>query len=180
MAPEEPSTPSLGRYGHIPPSDNPGLIKPVSYDHIRLMALEHSTPLSWGLIRTAKMAKPIYALLGTAMSPGDYVRVTRTFLEVFKAGHLPDHCTPSMGSSAEVNAQSQDEIVVKLKEDPQAHPSESHLLRSRDDSTRRPLSRSVTVYHQHPPWSPLSKQVSTSSLRTPPPRSTKCGTESTP
>ncbi|KAH9969362.1 hypothetical protein BGW80DRAFT_1334452 [Lactifluus volemus] len=141
MAPEEPSTPSLGRYGHIPPSDNPGLIKPVSYDHIRLMALEHSTPLSWGLIRTAKMAKPIYALLGTAMT-----------------GHLPDHCTPSMGSSAEVNAQSQDEIVVKLKEDPQAHPSESHLF-------------------------PLSKQ-STPTLHCPPPatqpKETKRGTEPAP
>ncbi|KAH9969363.1 hypothetical protein BGW80DRAFT_1334464 [Lactifluus volemus] len=173
MAPEEPSTLSLERYGHIPSSDNPGLIKPVSYDHIRLvtsqmhrqMALEHSTPLSWGLIRTAKMAKPIYALLGTAMSPGDYVRVTRTFLEVFKAGHLPDHI-----------AQSQDEIVVKLKEDPQAYPSESHLLRIRDDSTRRPLSRSVTVYHQLPP--------STPTLHCPPPaiqpKETKRGTESTP
>jgi hypothetical protein len=117
------------------------------------------------------MAKPIYALLGTATNPGDYTCVMRTFLEVFKVGHLPDHSTPSMGSSAEVSAQSQDEIVVKLKEDPQVYPSESHLLRIRDDSTHRPLSRSVTVYHQLPPWSPLSKQVSTSSLRTPPPRS---------
>ncbi|KAH9972441.1 hypothetical protein BGW80DRAFT_1314483 [Lactifluus volemus] len=103
MDPEEPSTLSLGHYGHIPssvylpPKDNPGLIKPMH----RQMALEHSTPLSWGLIQTAKMAKPIYALLGTAMSPSDYVRVTRTFLEVFKAGHLPDHSTPSTGSSAE-------------------------------------------------------------------------------
>ncbi|KAH9977119.1 hypothetical protein BGW80DRAFT_1287440 [Lactifluus volemus] len=129
MDPEEPSTLSLGHYGHIPssvylpPKDNPGLIKPVSYDHTRLvtsqmhrqMALEHSTPLSWGPIQTAKMAKPIYALLSTAMSPSDYVRVTRTFLEVFKAGHLPDHSTPSTGSSAERTCHWQSHTCCELE-----------------------------------------------------------------
>ncbi|KAH9953723.1 hypothetical protein BGW80DRAFT_1408792 [Lactifluus volemus] len=70
------------------------------------------------------MAMPIYAPISTAISLGNYVRATRTSLEVFKAGHLPDPNTFSMGSS---------------------------------DS-------------EPPLRSPLSKQVSTSSLRTPPPR----------
>jgi glycerol-3-phosphate O-acyltransferase / dihydroxyacetone phosphate acyltransferase len=98
----------------------------VKYDHIRLVTAQMHRQIatgtfdapSWGLIRAAKMATPIYAPLGTAMSLGDYVRVTRSFLEVFKAGHLPDPSTSSMGSSdSEVSAQSQDEKVVKLKED---------------------------------------------------------------
>ncbi|KAH9959154.1 hypothetical protein BGW80DRAFT_1369818, partial [Lactifluus volemus] len=38
----------------------------------------------------SKMAMPIYAPISTAISLGNYVRVTRTSLEVFKAGHLPD------------------------------------------------------------------------------------------
>jgi hypothetical protein len=72
---------------------------------------------SWGLIRAAKMATPVYAPLGTAMSLGDYVRVTRTFLELFKAAHLPDPA-PSRGSAGqEVSGQLKDEDIVKLKED---------------------------------------------------------------
>jgi len=72
---------------------------------------------SWGLIRAAKMATPIYAPLGTAMSLGDYVRVTRTFLEVFKAGRLPSALNGS--ASPEVG---KDEDIIKLKEDLQVSP----------------------------------------------------------
>jgi glycerol-3-phosphate O-acyltransferase / dihydroxyacetone phosphate acyltransferase len=98
----------------------------VNHDHIRLVTAQMHRQIatgtfdapSWGLIRAAKMATPIYAPLGTAMSLGDYVRVTRAFLEVFKAGHLLDPSTSSMCSSdSEVSAQLQDEKVVKLKED---------------------------------------------------------------
>jgi glycerol-3-phosphate O-acyltransferase/dihydroxyacetone phosphate acyltransferase len=44
---------------------------------------------SWNLVRTAKLAAHIYAPLGTRMALGDYVRVTKTFLEAFKT--LEDH-----------------------------------------------------------------------------------------
>lgn len=40
---------------------------------------------SWDYIRTAKLAAQIYAPLGTMMSLGNYVRISRSFLEVFKA-----------------------------------------------------------------------------------------------
>jgi glycerol-3-phosphate O-acyltransferase/dihydroxyacetone phosphate acyltransferase len=40
---------------------------------------------SWDYIRTAKLAARIYAPLGTMMSLGDYVRISRSFLEAFKA-----------------------------------------------------------------------------------------------
>ncbi|KAH9955520.1 hypothetical protein BGW80DRAFT_1393776, partial [Lactifluus volemus] len=53
-----------------------------------------------------------------------------------------------MGSSdSKVSAQSQDEKVVKPKEDLLAYQSELHLLRTRNNHIRRPLSRSVIAYH---------------------------------
>jgi glycerol-3-phosphate O-acyltransferase/dihydroxyacetone phosphate acyltransferase len=66
---------------------------------------------SWDLIRAAKMATSIYAPLGTTMSLGDYVRVTRTFLELFKAAHLPNlaTCTNLAGQ--------EDKDIVQLKGD---------------------------------------------------------------
>jgi len=39
---------------------------------------------SWEIVRTAKLASRIYVPLGTKMSLGDYVRVTRIFVEAFK------------------------------------------------------------------------------------------------
>jgi glycerol-3-phosphate O-acyltransferase/dihydroxyacetone phosphate acyltransferase len=112
------------------------------------------------------MATPIYAPLGTAMSLGDYVRVTRTFLELFKAAHLPDPALKRDLAGQEVSGQLKDEDIVKLKEDlqvsqrltvhytisilrqglRQAYQSELYRLRIRDDRIRRPLSRPVIVY----------------------------------
>lgn len=107
----------------------------MNFDHIRLITTQMHRQIatgtfdapSWGLIRAAKMATPIYAPMGTAMSLGDYVRVTRTFLDVFKAGHLlSDPSTSSTGSAdSEANAPLEDEAVVKLKKDLQV--SRRHL-----------------------------------------------------
>jgi hypothetical protein len=71
---------------------------------------------SWDFIRTAKMATSTYAPLGTAMSLGDYVRVTRTFLESFKAAHLPGSAPSSDLARQKVSGQLKDEDIVKLKE----------------------------------------------------------------
>lgn len=133
------------------PKDNPELLDPVDYDSIRLVTAQMSQRIatgtfdapSWGLIRAAKMATPIYAPLGTAMSLGDYVRVTRTFLEVFKAGSLPSSAGPA---SPDARVEEKDESIVKLKEDLEAYQSELHKLRIRDDRIRRPLSRLVIMY----------------------------------
>jgi glycerol-3-phosphate O-acyltransferase/dihydroxyacetone phosphate acyltransferase len=103
----------------------------VNYDSIRLVTAQMSQRIatgtfdapSWGLIRAAKMATPIYAPLGTAMSLGDYVRVTRTFLEVFKAGSLPSGPTSSAGpGSPDAGVEEKDENIVKLKEDLEVSP----------------------------------------------------------
>jgi hypothetical protein len=42
---------------------------------------------SWDLIRTAKLAARMYAPLGTFMSLGDHVRLSRTFLGAFKGAY---------------------------------------------------------------------------------------------
>jgi len=52
--------------------------------HQQISARTIDSP-SWEIVRSAKMATRIYAPLGTRMSLGDYVRVTRTFVEAFKA-----------------------------------------------------------------------------------------------
>jgi len=81
---------------------------------------------SWDLIRAAKMATPIYAPLGTSMSLGDYVRVTRTFLEAFKAGRLlPDPAPSTDLTGQNLSEQLKDEDIVKLREDLQVsrHPT---------------------------------------------------------
>jgi glycerol-3-phosphate O-acyltransferase/dihydroxyacetone phosphate acyltransferase len=65
------------------------------------------------------MATSMYAPLGTAMSLGDYVRVTRTFLEMFKAVQLslPDLAPSRDMTGQKVSGQLQHEDVVKLNED---------------------------------------------------------------
>ena len=63
------------------------------------------------------MATSIYAPLGTAMSLGDYVRITRTFLELFKAAHLPDQVQSKNVAGQQVDDHWKDKDIVELKED---------------------------------------------------------------
>ena len=86
--------------------DNPELLDPVDFANIRGLTAKlhekissgtYDSP-SWDLIRTAKLASRIYAPLGTLMSLGDHVRLSRSFLELFKA---PQDYLP-VGNEAEV------------------------------------------------------------------------------
>ncbi|KAI9509732.1 hypothetical protein F5148DRAFT_1343368 [Russula earlei] len=131
------------------PKDNTELLEPVNFDNIlnvtahmhRQIANGTFDAPSWDLIRAAKMATPIYAPLGTAMSLGDYVRVTRTFLEAFKVGRLLS--TDLAGQEAGDRPKNEND---QLREDLQAYQSELYQLRIRDDRIRRPLSRPVIMY----------------------------------
>jgi glycerol-3-phosphate O-acyltransferase/dihydroxyacetone phosphate acyltransferase len=100
----------------------------VNYDNIRHVTAQMHRQIatgtfdapSWDLIRAAKTAAPIYAPLGTAMSLGYYVRVTRTFLEVFKAVHLLSDPAPRTGLASQevmISDQLGNKDIVKLKED---------------------------------------------------------------
>ncbi|KAI0283719.1 hypothetical protein BGY98DRAFT_1093805 [Russula aff. rugulosa BPL654] len=136
------------------PKNNPELLEPVNFDNIRLVTAQMHRQIatgtfdspSWDFIRTAKMATSIYAPLGTAMSLGDYVRVTRTFLESFKEAHLPGSAPSRDLARQKVSGQLKDEDIVKLTEDLQAYQSELYQLRIRDDRIRRPLTRPMILY----------------------------------
>ncbi|KAF8482852.1 hypothetical protein DFH94DRAFT_383235 [Russula ochroleuca] len=136
------------------PKDNPELLEPVDFDNIRHVTAQMHRQIatgtfdapSWNLIRAAKMATSIYAPLGTTMSLGDYVRVTRTFLDLFKTANLPDQAQSTDLAGQEDSDQLKDKDIVKLREDLRAYQSELYQLRIRDDRIRRPLSRPVIVY----------------------------------
>ena len=56
------------------------------------------------------------------MSLGDYVRVTRTFLDLFKTAHLPDQTQMTDLAGREDSDRLKDKDIVKLKEDLQVSP----------------------------------------------------------
>ena len=58
------------------------------------------------------MATSIYAPLGTAMSLSNYDRVTKTFLEFFKAAHLPDPAPSGDLAGQEVGGQLKKDLKV--------------------------------------------------------------------
>jgi glycerol-3-phosphate O-acyltransferase / dihydroxyacetone phosphate acyltransferase len=100
--------------------DNPELLMPVNYDEIRSLTARMHQEISsrtidapsWEIVRTAKLASQIYAPLGTRMSLGDYVRVTRTFVEAFKASD----CTIS-NEDEKVECTKEDADLVRLRRD---------------------------------------------------------------
>lgn len=104
--------------------NNPELLAPVEYDQIRALTARMHQEISsrtidapsWDLIRVARLAARIYAPLGTRMSLGDYVRVTRIFVEAFKA------CKPQVEGSEtdeaeKVEVTKEDEELMALHRD---------------------------------------------------------------
>lgn len=73
------------------------MLAPVEFERIREVTWRMQEQISsgtidapsWDLIRSAKLASRMYAPLGTRMSLGDYIRLTRAFVEAFKASERP-------------------------------------------------------------------------------------------
>ncbi|KAF9241574.1 hypothetical protein BU15DRAFT_87158 [Melanogaster broomeanus] len=135
------------------PKDHPELLAPVDFSHIRdvttrmhqLISSRTIDAPSWDLIRSAKLACSIYVPLGTRMSLGDYVYVTRTFVEAFKA---------SKGATNEIAA-GPEKTVEHIKDDLEINTLR-HDLKSyqdwlvrwgiKDDRIRRPLHRRAILF----------------------------------
>ncbi|KAG1726778.1 hypothetical protein EDD22DRAFT_765817, partial [Suillus occidentalis] len=74
------------------PKDNSELLAHIQYYEIRALTARMHQQISsrtidspsWESVRSPKMARRIYAPLWTRTSLGDYVRITRTFVEAFK------------------------------------------------------------------------------------------------
>ncbi|EIW83042.1 hypothetical protein CONPUDRAFT_164054 [Coniophora puteana RWD-64-598 SS2] len=102
------------------PRTHPELLAPAEPANIRsLTASLHSQisthtfdAPSWDLIRSARLAARIYAPLGTRMSLGDWVRVTRVWLEAFKASEVHGKHN---GAPAPSGALSDDEETPEVK-----------------------------------------------------------------
>jgi glycerol-3-phosphate O-acyltransferase/dihydroxyacetone phosphate acyltransferase len=102
---------------------------------------------SWDYIRTAKLAARIYAPLGTMMSLGDYVRISRSFLEAFKA---PDDYIENDADIQELQRLQADlkvkhfyllKVHIYLTFWHQSYQDQLSKLGIKDDRIRRPLSR---------------------------------------
>lgn len=72
---------------------------------------------SWEIVRIAKLASQIYVPLGTRMSLGDYVRVTRIFVEAFKASDRICNANESAQDGQKVEYKKEDVELVQLRRD---------------------------------------------------------------
>ncbi|PFH53782.1 hypothetical protein AMATHDRAFT_136834 [Amanita thiersii Skay4041] len=122
------------------PKDNPELLEPVDFTEIRNLTTRMHQTISagtidsptWDLIRTAKLAARIYAPLGTYMTLGDHVRVTRSFLEAFKS------IESDSGTSEESVS---GDLPATLCRDLKAYQDRLASYGIKDDRIRRPLAR---------------------------------------
>ncbi|TDL26141.1 hypothetical protein BD410DRAFT_764512 [Rickenella mellea] len=135
------------------PQSNPELIAPVDFTHIRSLTSRIRNEISsgtidspsWDIVRSAKLASRIYAPLGTAMSLGDYVRICRIFVEVFKwAEDEKKESIPPSSRSEEEDEQSATEkakSVNLLRQNLKIYQDELSNLGIKDDRIRRPIPR---------------------------------------
>ncbi|KAG1731516.1 uncharacterized protein EDB91DRAFT_1154364 [Suillus paluster] len=130
-----------------PMTDNPELLVPVQYDEIRALTARMQQQISsrtidspsWEFVRSAKMATRIYAPLGTRMSLGDYVRITRTFVEAFKAS---DETQKSMRSAEDhsIDFTREDAELNQLRHDLKTYQDRLVHWGIKDDRITHPLS----------------------------------------
>jgi glycerol-3-phosphate O-acyltransferase/dihydroxyacetone phosphate acyltransferase len=103
--------------------DNPELLAPVNYDKIRSLTTRMQEEISsrtidapsWEIVRTAKLASRIYVPLGTRMSLGDYVRVTRIFVEAFKSSDRMRDANGSSHNGEKIEYTMEDMELLRLR-----------------------------------------------------------------
>ncbi|EGO00193.1 hypothetical protein SERLA73DRAFT_180644 [Serpula lacrymans var. lacrymans S7.3] len=134
------------------PKDNPELLAPVNYDEIRGLTAQMHQQISsrtidspsWDLVRSARIASRIYVPLGTRMSLGDYVRVTRTFVEAFKASDDAQN-SKHIAEDDPIESTSEDLELNQLRYDLRDYQDQLVRWGIKDDRIRRPLSRRVIL-----------------------------------
>ncbi|KAF7782351.1 hypothetical protein Agabi119p4_1727 [Agaricus bisporus var. burnettii] len=135
------------------PQDNPELLDPVDFQDIRDLTSRLHRKItsgtwdapSWDLIRTAKLAAGIYAPLGTSMALGDFVRLTKTFLDVFKAATVQidqDTHGATTTDQTDLSASKIKQLSIDLK----VYQDQLSQWGIKDDRIRRPLPRRTAVF----------------------------------
>ncbi|TFK68675.1 hypothetical protein BDN72DRAFT_870881 [Pluteus cervinus] len=128
------------------PSTHPELLDPVQYEEVRNITarmheqISHGTLDSptWELLRIGKLAARMYAPLGTHMSLGDFVRISRTFIESFKDVTVDERTEGPEGTYA------QDPTTYRANQlmgDLKVYQDKLAALGIKDDRIRKPLSR---------------------------------------
>jgi len=126
------------------PKTHPELLAPVDFDIIRSLTAQMYEQISsgtfdspsWDLVRVSKLAARMYAPLGTRMSLGDYVRVVRTFLDMFKATEDTSGETTSTESAE----------LARLRLDLSTYQDQLARWGIKDDRIRRkPLPRRIIL-----------------------------------
>jgi len=140
------------------PKTNPELIHPVDFSQIRSVTAQMQVQIgqgtidapSWDIVRSAKTATKIYVPLGTNMSLGDYVRVCRTFVEVFKWAQSHANGMKGIMSGSdeedEVTKKQRYEQVNELRAGLKKYQDNLSRLGIKDDRIRVPLSRLKIIY----------------------------------
>ncbi|KAH7888706.1 hypothetical protein F5I97DRAFT_737160 [Phlebopus sp. FC_14] len=135
------------------PKDNPELLAPVDFNSIREVTARMHQQIScrtidapsWDLVRSAKVASRLYVPLGTHMSLGDYVRVTRTFVEAFKASEdVEDKGITASGEH--VQRALEDHEIRRLRQDLRNYQDQLVRWGIKDDRVRRPLLRHTILF----------------------------------
>ncbi|KAF7985042.1 hypothetical protein HWV62_8877 [Athelia sp. TMB] len=137
--------------------DNPELLAPVNYDEIRALTARMHDEISsrtidapsWDVVRAAKAASRIYVPLGTRMSLGDYVRVTRIFVEAFKASEsarTKEEDNGGEGATGDDEYTEVDAELVQLRHDLQSYQDQLSRWGIKDDRIRRPLHRRTILF----------------------------------
>ncbi|KAG9316603.1 hypothetical protein JVU11DRAFT_2657 [Chiua virens] len=128
------------------PKTNPELIAPVNFECIRdvtsrmhqLISSQTIDAPSWDLIRSAKLAARMYVPLGTSMTLGDFVRVTRTFVEAFKLAEARNEKSD--------RHETEDDKINTLRDDLRTYQDKLAHWSIKDDRVRRPLRRRAIVF----------------------------------
>jgi glycerol-3-phosphate O-acyltransferase/dihydroxyacetone phosphate acyltransferase len=133
--------------------DNPELLAPVDYEEIRSLTARIHQEISsrtidapsWEIVRTAKLASRLYVPLGTRMSLGDYVRVTRIFVEAFKASDCMRDANESIHGDEKGEYTKEDAELVELRRDLKIYQDQLSRWGIKDDRIRQPLSRRTII-----------------------------------
>ncbi|VDB91995.1 unnamed protein product [Peniophora sp. CBMAI 1063] len=139
------------------PRDNPDLLAPIKdYSAVRRATTTLGQRIAsgtldaprWSLVRAAKLAATIYAPLGTRMALGDYVRLSRDFLQAMKAGDTGTDGESAVGTGTEdgnaEDAEQAEEMKLLLRE-LKAYGGALTRLHIKDDRIRQPLARPVIL-----------------------------------
>jgi len=140
------------------PKTNPELIDPMDFSQIRAVTAQMQVQIgqgtidspSWDVVRSAKTATKIYVPLGTNMALGDYVRVCRTFVEVFKWAQSQANGAKGIMSGSddedEVTKKQRYEQVNELRTDLKKYQDNLSRLGIKDHRVRIPVSRLRILY----------------------------------